>query len=104
MHRAVFSLVLALPVPLGALAVEQPAPPPMPPVEVRAKGGEWGSEKWTWEGVSIVADAANKETLFLCGRVGGAEFGSIGSWALAEDGKTWREMKSASPILDPLRG
>jgi hypothetical protein len=95
---AILGLVLSL----GA-AGGMAAPAPMPPVEVRHKDGEYGKEKWSWQGAAIVTDPINRETLYLCGRVGGAPFGSIGSWALAEDGATWREMKSASAALDPLR-
>jgi hypothetical protein len=80
-------------------------PAPMPPVTVRLPGVEWGygTQKFTWEGVSVVADPVNKETLYLCGRNGGVPFGSIGSWALAEDGTTWRELTFKSAALDPLR-
>jgi len=75
----------------------------MPPVQVRHADAEYGPEKWRWEGVTVVADPVNKETLYLGGRVGGVEFGTIGNWALADDGKTWREPKPASALLDPLR-
>jgi hypothetical protein len=85
------------------MGADKPAPQPVPPVEVRAKGGEYGPEKWTWEGVAVVRDPVNKEMLYLGGRCGGAEFGTLGNWALGEDGKTWREIKGANSTLDPLR-
>ena len=100
MISTVTSIILGLSFSLAA-AEKEPAPP-MPPVAVRDKGAEWGPRKWTWEGVTIVLDPVNKETLYLCGRVGGAAFGTIGSWALAADGKTWRQMAVRSEILDPL--
>lgn len=87
----------------AALAAQKPAGP-MPPVEIRAKGGEYGPEKWSWEGVAVVADPVNHETLYLGGRCGGAEFGTLGNWALADDGKTWREVRQTNAVLDPLRG
>lgn len=103
MNTGTAAFLLAALIPPLIAAGEKPADPPMPPVEVRAKGVEWGPRTWTWEGVALVDDPANKERLFLGGRVGGAEFGTIGSWALAEDGKTWREMTFSSAVLDPLR-
>ncbi len=88
----------------GALyADEKPALLPMPPVTVRHQDGEYGPEKWPWDGVAVVQDPVNHVKLFLGGRVGGAEFGSIGNWSLAENGKTWTEIKSRSALLDPLR-
>jgi len=96
-------LALGLALPLAAWAGEKTPPLPMPPVQVRPADAEYGPEKWQWEGVAVVADPVNKETLYLGGRVGGTKHGSIGNWALAEDGKTWREMKSASSVLEPLR-
>jgi hypothetical protein len=84
-------------------AAEKPQPMPLPPVTVRHKDGEYGAEKWAWEGAASVRDPINRVTLFLGGRVGGVEFGSIGNWALADDGKTWSEIKSQWAILDPLR-
>ncbi len=76
---------------------------PMPPIELRAKGGEYGPEKWTWEGVAIVADPINHQTLYLGGRCGGAETGTLGDWALDDDGKTWRPLSFKNDKLDPLR-
>ena len=75
----------------------------MPPIEVRHKDAEYGPEQWPWQGQAVVFDPVGKETLYLCGRVGGAEFGSIGNWALADDGKTWRKLRFSSAALDPLR-
>ncbi len=93
---------------IGVLATVSLAAPkptgPMPPVPVRKKGGEYGPEKWTWEGVAVIADPINHETLYLGGRCDGAEFGTLGDWALADDGNAWREMRFASALLDPLRG
>src|SRR6185369_13656914 len=43
------------------------------------------------------------ETLYIGGRVGGVESGHVGHWALTEDGKNWRELKSPSTLLDPMR-
>ena len=54
------------------MGADKPAPQPIPPGEVRAKGGEYGPEKWKWEGVAVVGDPVNKETLHLGGRCGGA--------------------------------
>lgn len=94
----------ALGLALGLQAVAAPAASgPMPPVDVRHMDGEFGKEKWAWQGQAVVADPVNHETLYLGGHVGGVEFGSIGHWALADDGKTWRELKFASAALDPLR-
>jgi hypothetical protein len=80
--------------------------PALPPVQARFPAAEWdyGVFKFNWNGVSIVYDPVNNEALFLCGHNGGMPFGTMGSWALAEDGKTWRELKFASALLDPLRG
>src|SRR5690349_6558506 len=78
----------------AASLAAQKSPGPMPPVPVREKGGEYGPEKWTWEGVAIVADPVNHETLYIGGRCGGAEFGTLGNWALAADGKTWRSLET----------
>ena len=97
--RLVVGLMLAAPP--GVMAVQKTQP--MPPVEVRHRDGEWGREKWDWEGVAVVTDSVSRETLFLGGQVGGAAQGAIGNWALAEDGKTWREITCASATLDPLR-
>ncbi|MCX7590899.1 MAG: kelch motif-containing protein, partial [Kiritimatiellae bacterium] len=86
-------------------AADQPGPPPQPPVKVRIPAAEWnyGKEQFVLRGVAIVRDEYNKETLYLGGHNGGAPFGWIGHWALAEDGTTWREMRFASALLDPLR-
>jgi hypothetical protein len=102
MRTAAAAVALCLAISLEAVA-GQSAAAPQPPVEVRHKDGEQGPEKWAWQGQAVVPDPVNQETLYLGGRVGGAEFGSIGSWALAEDGKTWRELRFSSAALDPLR-
>ena len=103
MGHASLTLALVLALPVWVWSGEKLPPLPTPPVQIRPADGEFGPEKWRWEGVAVVADPLNKETLYLGGRVGGVEFGSIGNWALAEDGKTWRELKSPSVLLDPLR-
>ncbi len=81
--------------------------PPLPPVNPapRWPAAEWGyrEHKFPWSGVAIVCDPVNKEALFLGGHNGGMPFGTMGDWALAEDGKTWRELKFSSAVLDPLR-
>jgi hypothetical protein len=79
--------------------------PAQPPVKVRLPGAEYGygEFKFVLQGAAIVWDPVNREALFLGGHNGGAPFGTVGSWALAEDGKTWREMKFSSAVLDPLR-
>lgn len=79
--------------------------PPQPPVTVRLPGVEWnyGTAKFLLQGAAHVFDPVNKETLYLGGHNGGAAFGSVGHWALAEDGQTWREIRAASAVLDPLR-
>ena len=87
---------------LAAHAAEPPAIP-LPPVQARPADAEYGPEKWRWEGAAVVADPMNRETLYLGGRVGGVEFGSVGNWALSDEGRTWREIKCASAVLDPLR-
>ena len=99
------AIVLVLGSTLATLAADpgKPAPLPLPPVEIRARGGEYGPEKWTWDGVAVVVDPVNKETLYLGGRCGGVESGSLGNWALSEDGKTWRRLAGKSKVLDPLR-
>lgn len=38
-------------------AAEKPQPMPLPPVTVRHKDGEYGAEKWAWEGSASVKDA-----------------------------------------------
>lgn len=83
---------------------DAPSLPPVTPVP-RWPGQEWGyrENRFLWAGYSLVCDPVNKEALFLCGHNGGMPFGAMGSWALAEDGKTWREMKFSSAALDPLR-
>jgi hypothetical protein len=88
----------------GLVAADE-VQPLMPPagVPVRHRDVEWGPTTWPWEGAAVVDDPVNAERLFLCGRVGGVAFGSIGSWALGNDGTTWREMQFASAVLDPLR-
>jgi N-sulfoglucosamine sulfohydrolase len=87
--------------------MEQPARGvPMPPVEARFPSSEYndfGETRFRWSGVSIVWDGVNGEALFLCGHNGGMPFGDMGSWATRDGGKTWRELKWASPVLDPLR-
>jgi len=90
---------------LLAVGGQTPPPTPMPPITkaVRPRDGEYGPEKWTWEATASVQDPVTKETLFIGGRVGGVETGHVGHWALGADGKTWRELKGASSILDPLR-
>lgn len=81
--------------------------PPLPTVSPapRWPAREYGyrQNKFPWSGFGLVCDPVNKEALFLCGHNGGMPFGTMGSWALAEDGKTWREMKFTSTALDPLR-
>jgi hypothetical protein len=81
--------------------------PPLPPVAVapRWPAAEYGykENRFGWHGWSLVRDPINKEALFLCGHNGGMTNGTMGSWALAEDGKTWRELKFASAVLDSLR-
>ena len=81
--------------------------PPLPPLAPapRWPAAEYGYRefKFGWNGVAIVCDPVNREALFLCGHNGGMPFGTMGSWALAEDGKTWKELKWASAVLDPLR-
>jgi hypothetical protein len=87
------------------LALGGQAPPPMPPISkpIRHRDGEYGPEKWTWEAAASVQDPVSRETFFIGGRVGGVETGHIGHWALGADGKSWRELKGASAVLDPLR-
>lgn len=89
---------------LSLSAAEKP-PQPQPPhgQNIRHYDGEYGPEKWKWDSFSTAQDPVTKETLHIGGRIGGAEFGHIGHWALGEDGKTWRELKGASAVLDPLR-
>ncbi len=79
--------------------------PPQPPVDswIPAADYNYGEYKSAWTGVSIVWDAVNSEALFLCGHNGGMPFGSMGSWALSNGGKSWQELKFASALLDPLR-
>ena len=76
-----------------------------PPVEARFPAAEYdyGKMKFAWNGAGIVWDAVNGEALFLCGHNGGMPFGTMGSWALTDGGKTWRELTFASPLLDSLR-
>jgi hypothetical protein len=78
--------------------------PPVTPTP-RWPAREWSFQAFAspWSGVALVGDPVNREALFLGGHNGGMPFGTMGSWALAEDGKTWREMKFASAVLDPLR-
>lgn len=92
----------------GAYSREVKSPkdqPPQPPVTTRFPAAEYdfGKLKFGWNGVGIVWDAVNGEALFLCGHNGGMPFGTMGSWALTDEGKTWRELKWTSPLLDPLR-
>ena len=77
----------------------------MPPVETRlpAANFDHGHLKFVPYGAAVVWDPANREALMLGGLCGGAEFGSVGYWALAADGKTWRKLEQASAALDPLR-
>ncbi len=80
--------------------------PPMPPVAARVASSEyndWPETRFPWTGVSIVWDDVNGEALFLCGHNGGMPFGDMGSWATRDGGKTWRELKWSSPVLDPFR-
>ena len=79
----------------------QPAVTPAP----RFPAAEWGYKEHRFgsSGVAIVCDPINREALFLGGHNGGMPFGTMGDWALAEDGKTWRELKWTSAALDPLR-
>ncbi len=104
-HGAVITLtrVVALAFSAFGLGAKPPPATPMPSVVVRDKAGEYGPEKWAWEGTAVVADPLNHETLYLGGRCGGAEFGTLGDWALADDGKTWRAMRFSNALLDPLR-
>lgn len=92
---------------LATIAAPKPVvpPPPQPPVKVRVPAAEfsWNYTKFLLTGSAIVVDPVNKETLHIGGHNGGAPSGSVGNWALAEDGTTWREMKFASAVLDPLR-
>ncbi len=85
--------------------VKDPKDLPPLPVKARVPSAEYGygTFKFTWNGEAIVCDEVNKEALFLCGHNGGMPFGTLGSWALSADGKTWRELKFASALLDPLR-
>jgi len=92
----------------AAYAAKVKAPkdqPPMPPVNARIPGAEYGYGEWkyAWNGVGIVWDDVNGEALFLCGHNGGMPSGTMGSWALTDGGKTWRELQWTSPLLDPLR-
>jgi hypothetical protein len=79
--------------------------PPQPPVAAWTPAAEYGYGEWRapWKGVGIVWDEVNGEALFLCGHNGGMPSGEAGSWALTDEGKTWRECKWSSPLLDPLR-
>ena len=81
---------------------DQPPQPPVPSY-VPSADYNYGEYKSTWTGAGVVWDAVNGEALFLCGHNGGMPFGSMGSWALTDEGRTWRELKFASPVLDPLR-
>ncbi len=89
-----------------AREVKQPKdqpPQPAVPSYVPSADYNYGEYRSPWNGAGIVWDAVNGEALFLCGHNGGMPFGDMGSWALTDGGKTWRELKFASPVLDPLR-
>ena len=79
--------------------------PPLPPVNARIPSADYdyGVMKFPWSGAGIVWDEVNGEALFLCGHNGGMPSGTMGSWALTDGGKMWRELQWASPVLDPLR-
>ncbi len=79
--------------------------PPQPPVAAWIPSAEYGYGEWRspWKGVAIVWDEVNGEALFLCGHQGGRPNGEAGSWALTDEGKTWRECKWESPTFELLR-
>ncbi|MCW8133379.1 MAG: hypothetical protein KIS92_23755 [Planctomycetota bacterium] len=101
---AVLALACLACVALAEAAEKAPAIP-LPPLkaEIRHRDGEYGPTKWTWDSVASVQDPVTGETLYIGGRIGGLETGHPGHWALGTDGKTWRELKGASAVLDPLR-
>ena len=103
MNRFLYTVFAAFTITQAVIAAELRPSGPMPPVKIRPGYGDTGYDHWTWEGVAVVQDPVNHETLYLGGRCGGAEFGTLGDWALAADGKTWREMKFADAELDLLR-
>lgn len=86
---------------VALMVLAQDAPMPPHGLTVRPRDGEYGPEPWKWEGAASVK--VGQETFFIGGRVGGVEKGHVGHWAVGADGKTWRELKGASAVLDPLR-
>ncbi|MCK5528640.1 MAG: hypothetical protein KAI74_03060 [Kiritimatiellae bacterium] len=76
----------------------------IPPVETRfaQPGYNYGKERFSSAGATVVWDAFNKEALFICGANGGDAFGAIGSWTV-KDGKEWKKMEVASSVLPPYR-
>ena len=104
-RKLTLTIATVLCVEVTALGGQKAPPPPQPPVKVRFPAAEWdyGKQPFLLQGAAVVDDPVNKEKLHIGGHNGGTPFGTVGDWALAEDGKTWRELKWTSAVLDPLR-
>ena len=103
----VLATVCGMACPFGPAHAQQKKKPsqPQPPLTatIRPFDDDYPPQKWPWDNVGSVRDPVSGEMLFIGGRIGGLEKGHVGHWALGADGKTWRELKGESTVLDPLR-